>query len=97
MGRRNLLDDVVHPLLGRERAFDGDQLAIDAEDDRGADLQVNVRSPAIDRRLQNPMKYFHAGQGSAFRQRTKGEKLLARGRDSVLLAARRVGSESRPP
>ena len=59
MGRRNLLDDIVHPLLGREWTFDGDQLTIDAEDDRRADLQVNVRSPALDGGLQDSVEHFH--------------------------------------
>jgi hypothetical protein len=51
MGGRHLLDDAVHPLKGREWAFDSDQLPVDTEDDRGGDLHVNIRSPTINSRL----------------------------------------------
>src|ERR1035437_374982 len=78
MGRRNLLDDVVQPFLGRKRAFDGDQVAVDAEDDRSADLQVNVRCPAIDSRLQNTMKYFHIWQSTESGRGTKDENATGR-------------------
>ena len=67
----------IHSSVGI-RAFDGDQLAVDAEDDRGADLEVNVRRAAVNGRLQNPMKYFHAAQGSGSRRGTKGEKVAER-------------------
>src|ERR1035438_3375605 len=57
--RRYLLHHIVHPIKGRVRTLDSDELAVDAEDDRGADLYVNVRSPALDGGLQDPMKQFH--------------------------------------
>ena len=67
MRGRDLLDHLVHPFLGRERAFDGDELAVDAENDRRADLEVNVRRAAFDGGLQNPMKHFHGMEGSRVR------------------------------
>jgi hypothetical protein len=79
VSRRNLLDDAVHPFLGWKGAFDGDELAVDAEDDRCADLQVNVRCPALDSRLQNAMKYFHNGEGTKAGRGTKDENAAGEG------------------
>ena len=56
---RDRLDNLVHPVPRRERAIYGHQFAVDAEDDRRADLQVHVRSAAIHRRFENALKYFH--------------------------------------
>src|SRR5438552_11822353 len=60
--RDNLLDDLVHPILSRERTFDSNQLLIDSKNNRRPDLQVNVRCAAFDRGLEDTMKYFHAAR-----------------------------------
>src|SRR5688572_31470522 len=51
--RYDLLHDTVHPLLGRNRRIDRDELAIDAEDDWGPYLKVDIRGVAVDGRAQN--------------------------------------------
>ena len=58
---------------GRVRTLDGDQLAIDAEDDRRADLQMDVRRVAVHGRLQNLVEHFHAGRLTNPRAGTKAE------------------------
>ena len=53
------LDDVINPGLGGDGRLDGDELAIDAEDDRPAGLNVNIRSTARDGGLKDALKDFH--------------------------------------
>ena len=77
MRRDDLLHHVVEPFLGGEGALDGDELPVDAEDDGGADLQVDVGGSAVHRGLQNAMEYFHARQGSRSGRETKVKKLTA--------------------
>jgi hypothetical protein len=48
-------------------------LTVDAENDRSAHLQVHVRGPAIDSRLQYTMKYFHIRQSTELGRGTKDE------------------------
>ena len=43
-------------------AVHGDEFAVDAVNDRRADLQMHVRGAALDRRFENAMKYFHAAR-----------------------------------
>jgi len=59
MLRDNVLDDIIHPFQRREGAFDGDKLAIDAKNDRAANFDVNIRSPALNGGLENAMKHCH--------------------------------------
>jgi hypothetical protein len=59
MNRGDFRDNFVHPIRRRVRTFDGDQFAVDAEDDRRADFQMNVRRMAINGRLENFVKEFH--------------------------------------
>lgn len=72
------LHDVIDPRLGRWRGFDGDELAIDSEDDRPADLDVNIGCAASDGGLQNALKDFHSnslGNLSGLRQPGKRERI----------------------
>jgi hypothetical protein len=55
----NLVHDAIHPFLRWMGAFNGNELAIDAENHRGPDFQMNIRGPALNGGLQNPMKHFH--------------------------------------
>src|SRR5439155_23115914 len=59
MMRKNVGEDVLHPFACRHGRFDGNELAIEAKNDRPADLEMNVRSAAVNGGLQNPMKDFH--------------------------------------
>ena len=45
-----------------ERAFNGDQLAVDTKNNRRSNLQMNVRRSAIHGDFENPMKQFHEGK-----------------------------------
>ena len=47
MGGNHSGKDFTHPLLGRSRRVDGDELPADAEHHWGAHLDVNVRGPAF--------------------------------------------------
>ena len=38
----DLLHDPIQPVLGRQRALDGDQLSVDAKNDGSANLQMHV-------------------------------------------------------
>src|SRR5581483_6172088 len=56
MRRNNIFYDEANPLDGGKRTLDCDQLAVDAEYNRSPWLDVNVRSPAVNRELQNAAK-----------------------------------------
>src|SRR5579871_1192157 len=55
----DVFDDVGHPFVRGNGAFDGDELAADAENDRCADLDVDVGSAAVNGELADTMKQFH--------------------------------------
>ncbi len=54
------LHHISSPLRRGNRRFDGDELAADAQDDRPANFDVNVRGVRVNRRLEYPRKNFHA-------------------------------------
>jgi len=64
MRRSYLLDNFLHPIVGRLRALDGNKLLINPKNYRASDFQVHVRGPALDCRFQNAMKHFHAAEAS---------------------------------
>jgi hypothetical protein len=55
----DFLDDIVHPLLGGSGGFNRNELAVNAENDRRADLNVDVRSAALHGDAENTVKDFH--------------------------------------
>src|SRR5882724_12227334 len=59
MHRRDGIHDFIHPFAGRKWRVHGDQFAVDAEDDRRADLQMHVRCAAVNSGFKNAMKEFH--------------------------------------
>src|SRR5690606_27055251 len=52
-------DHIVHPFLGGNGSFDGNQLAVNAKDDRSANLNMHIRRAALHSDAQNAMKNFH--------------------------------------
>src|SRR5262245_60643151 len=57
---KNMVQHLFHPFSCGCRSFDGEELPIDAENDRSADLDMDVGSPALDGRVQDTLKKFHA-------------------------------------
>src|SRR5207249_7185438 len=64
MSRYYLVHYLVHPILGGERALDGDELLVDSKNHRGGDFHVNVRRASLDGGFQNLLKQFHAAKRS---------------------------------
>ena len=56
VGRHDGVDDLIYPLEGRRGRLDGNEPAVDAENDRPTHFQVNVRGAAFNGGLQNAMK-----------------------------------------
>src|SRR5690348_7486769 len=76
MRRGDVLHDLVQPFLSGIGTLDGDQLPVDAKDDRSADLQVNIGRATFHGRLQNTLKHFHKSKRTQFDNGTKDEKSL---------------------
>ena len=47
------------PVFRGVGTVDGYQLAVDPENDRSGDLEMNVRCPSFDRGFQNLKEHFH--------------------------------------
>src|SRR5258706_10251340 len=80
MQRRHFLDDIVQPFHGRNRAINGDQFAVDAENDRGSNLDMDVRRGAPDGGFKDFMKKFHARKIIHFSTNTSRENRLKNSR-----------------
>ena len=68
------LNNLLHPFCGRNRCFDGDELTVNSEENRPANLDMQIGSVAVHRRLQYLLKQFHAAQASKPHRRPLGRK-----------------------
>ena len=66
-------DDFVQPLLGGIGGFGGDEFAVDAVDDGGADLEMNVGGVAFNTDFENFVEQFHAASLAAREIYASGE------------------------